>query len=265
MLRPGTTVPWLLLMLGCGASGPARQGRSGTYAQALDSATSACEQNPAYCAATAGQERIVPLAVRAAQVSAAGKSWMEIETLVETGIRERLIDCARRADAEVNREEFGGRSPTRADCEKVVGGTKENPVTGAMMLGRKKHALALDCAEAALGQSLPARFLREQRYRRGTRSQEPELVTHQKELDLLRAGASKALEGTVVPDLILHTGNPVQVQRVYDFKFPCPDTNPPVWRQSPPGNPLRARHQGDAYRMTFGTTPVLVTPRGMFP
>lgn len=265
MRRPSMTVPWLLLVLGCGTTVPARQGRTGTYAQALDSGNAACKQNPAYCAAAAGQERIIPLAVRAAQVSAAGKTWMEIETLVETGIRERLIDCARRADEEVNREEFGGRSPTRADCEKVVGGTQENPITRAMVLGRKKHALALDCAEAALGQSLPARFLREQRYRKGVRDQGPELVTHQEELNLLRAGASKVLEGTVVPDLVLHTGNPVQVQRVYDFKFPCPDTNPPMWRQSPSGNPLRARNQGDAYRLTFGTSPVLVTPRGLFP
>jgi len=242
-----------------------RQGRTGTYAQALDSGNAACEQNPAYCAATAGQERIVPLAVRAAQVTAAGKTWMELETLVEAGIRERLVDCARKADAEVNREEFGGRSPTPAECDKVMGGTKENPITGAMRLGRKKHALALDCAEAALGQSFPSRFLREQRYRKVARAQEPELVTRQEELDLLRAGASKALQGTVVPDLVLHTGNPTQVQGVYDFKFPCPDTNFPKWRQSPPGNPLGVRHQGDAYQLTFGTPPALVTPKGLFP
>lgn len=39
-----------------------------SYAQSLDTATSACRQNPAYCAAMAGEETVVPLSPRVIRV-----------------------------------------------------------------------------------------------------------------------------------------------------------------------------------------------------
>jgi len=44
----------MLLAMGCSA-------RRGGYAQAVDSATAACQRNPAYCARVGGEEAVVPL------------------------------------------------------------------------------------------------------------------------------------------------------------------------------------------------------------
>jgi hypothetical protein len=66
-----------------------------------------------------------------------------------------------------------------------------------------------------------------------------------------------------VPDVVIHTGDPLQVQRVYDFKFPCPKNNQAQWRTHPPDNPFRFRDQGDAYSMALGTPPFRVTPEGI--
>ncbi|MBZ4423390.1 hypothetical protein K8638_43895, partial [Myxococcus sp. RHST-1-4] len=84
---------------------------------------------------------------------------------------------------------------------------------------------------------------------------------HETELRMLRNGG-KELVGSVVPDVVIHTGEPTQVQRVYDFKFPCPESNPSTWRKYPGGNPIGARHQGDAYMKTFGVRPSRITPKG---
>jgi hypothetical protein len=83
-------------------------------------------------------------------------------------------------------------------------------------------------------------------------------------LALLREGASAQLAGTVVPDVVIHTGNPLQVQGVYDFKFPCPGTKDPSWRRYPPNHPQGIRTQGEAYNVVLGGRPRLVSPKGVF-
>ncbi len=37
-----------------------------------------------------------------------------------------------------------------------------------------------------------------------------------------------SLAGTIEPDIVIHPGNPAEVLDVFDLKFPCPGTNPPV-------------------------------------
>jgi hypothetical protein len=58
----------VVFLSGCGgsASFAVRQTgpRSGRLMQSMDSASSACRQNPAYCTATAGEESILPVPVR---------------------------------------------------------------------------------------------------------------------------------------------------------------------------------------------------------
>jgi rRNA maturation protein Nop10 len=230
----------------------------------MDSASAACRRNPAYCATGAGEEMVVPLQVRAAQVGAARKAWAEFEESERKSIENLLVQCAQRADAEVNRKEFGGRHPTREECEKQVGGSRENPITRAMRLGNAKHALALQCTQEKLGLAHPGRFSLEQRYRTHPDTRQLQRITAERALESLRNGG-RELSGTVVPDVVIHTGDPIQVQRVYDFKFPCPESNPPSWRQFPPGNPHGALNQGVAYRKTFGTQPRIVTPHGAVP
>jgi len=252
----------LLSTVGCGVGGPARRGTE-RYALTTDSATAACQRNPAYCAKVIGEEAVVPLEVRAVQVGATGKAWQVLDALVTQGIEDLLVECARWADAEVNRTKFGGRHPTTAECEQQVGGTRENPVTRAMRLGGAKHALALQCTAEKLGRAHSERFSLEQRYRLHPETRQLERILHKTELEMLRNGG-KELAGSVVPDVVIHTGDPLQVQRVYDFKFPCPESNPPTWKRYPPGNPLKASNQGEAYRNVFGVAPVPVTPKKVF-
>jgi hypothetical protein len=247
----------MLLAVGCSA-------RRGSYGQAVDSATAACQRNPAYCARVGGEEAVVPLQLRAAQVAAAGKTWQVLDEVTVAALDQLLTECAQQAGAEVNRRELGGKSPTKAQCDEQVGGTRENPVTRAMTLGRAKHELAVQCAQEKLGRAYPGRFSLQQRYRLNPRTRQLELISHEQELAMLREGASAQLVGTVVPDVVIHTGDPLQVQGVYDFKFPCPDSNDPSWRRYPPNHPLKARNQGAAYAEILGEPPGLVTPKGVY-
>ncbi|HYO64529.1 MAG TPA: hypothetical protein VEU33_00495, partial [Archangium sp.] len=77
---------------------------------------------------------------------------------------------------------------------------------------------------------------------------------------LVRQGREKELEGTLEPDVVIHTGDPLKVWAVYDFKFPCPETNPPFWRKYPKGHPYQGRTQGEMYQRALGRSPSRVTP-----
>ncbi|QSQ18726.1 hypothetical protein JY651_25535 [Pyxidicoccus parkwayensis] len=229
----------------------------------MDSATSACERNPAYCAKVAGEETVHPLVVRAVQVGTVGRAWQVLDELARKPIEDILVECAKWANAEVNKKELGERAPTEQECEQQVGGTRENPVTRGMRLGGAKHRLATPCTEEKLSRTLPGRFRLEQRYRINPDTRQLELITHEAELEMLREGG-KELVGSVVPDVIIHTGNPLQVQAVFDFKFPCPETNTPKWRSLSPGNALGVRNQGEAYFKVLGEAPSRVAPGGVF-
>jgi hypothetical protein len=255
----------LLLIAGCGAGSPARRGPTEGYAQSLDSASAACRQNPAYCTALAGEEAVVPLQVRAAaQVAAAGKAWAALEESERKGIEAILKECAQWAHTQVNRKEFGEHSPTQQQCDEQVGGTAENPITRRMRLGSAKHTLAVQCTKEKLEVAYPGRFSLEQRYRLSPDTRKLERISHKTELEMLRNGG-KELVGSVVPDVVIHTGNPLQVQWVYDFKFPCPESNSGSWRQLPPGNPHKVQNQGDAYKKVFDAPATLITPKKASP
>ncbi|NPC87006.1 hypothetical protein HPC49_53610 [Pyxidicoccus fallax] len=132
-----------------------------------------------------------------------------------------------------------------------------------MRLGSAKHALATQCAEVNLGNFLPGRFSLEQRYRIHPETRQLERIQHESELEMLRKGG-KELVGSVVPDVVIHTGNALQPQRVYDFKFPCPESNPGSWRDYRSGNPHNIKNQGEAYQKVFDAPSLLVTPKGVF-
>jgi hypothetical protein len=199
----------------------------------------------------------------AAQVAAAGKAWAALEESERKGIEAILVQCAQWADTQVNRKEFGNHSPTQQQCDEQVGGTAENPITRGMRLGSAKHTLAVQCAQEKLQEAYPGRFSLEQRYRLPPDTRKLERISHKAELEMLRNGG-KELVGSVVPDIVIHTGDPLQPQRVYDFKFPCPENNPPTWRVYPTGNPHKVAHQGQAYERVFGVPALRVTPKGVF-
>ena len=82
---------------------------------------------------------------------------------------------------------------------------------------------------------------------------EPVYLTQVKAL--LKQGRAAELLGTIEPDLVLHLpGQPLHVQRVFDFKFPCVNTDKPMrWRD-------QVRNQGAAYEEALRVKPSRVQP-----
>ncbi|WNG42103.1 hypothetical protein F0U61_23345 [Archangium violaceum] len=62
-----------------------------------------------------------------------------------------------------------------------------------------------------------------------------------------------------MPDIVIHSGNPLDVLAVYDFKFPCPDTNKPSWREYEQG-PFAGSTQGKMYLEILKVGPNLIAP-----
>jgi Protein of unknown function (DUF3396) len=128
-------------------------------------------------------------------------------------------------------------------------------VTRAMQLGREKHALALQCTGEKLDALIPGRFSLEQRYRYDPQTGQKQLISPEETQTLRQHGCGDELEGTIVPDVVIHPGNPLEVLAVYDFKFPCPISNRPRWRSYPKGHPKAGSTQGDVYLEFLGVEP----------
>lgn len=237
------------LLIGCGSAG-----------YAVDSATSACRQNPTYCALVAGEETVVPTAIRGgAEVASVAATLQMLTPETRSDIEQVLVECVEWANTEINRQRFGGKSPSREQCREELPGTDPcgKKVTRAMQLGTEKHALARQCTETKLGTLIPGRFSLEQRYRYDSqKTGQKQLVSREEERALRQQGCGDELEGTIVPDVVIHSGNPLEVLAIYDFKFPCPITNRPRWNPSPRAGST----QGDVYLEFLGVEPNLVTP-----
>jgi hypothetical protein len=107
----------------------------------------------------------------------------------------------------------------------------------------------------------PGGFSLKPRYRYDRRTGQKSLVSAEEKDALLRQGG-EALKGTLEPDVVIHSGDPLQVQAVYDFKFRCVNTDGrPGWRSYPEGHPHAGRSQGQMYRDALGPEPQIVTPR----
>ncbi len=254
------------LLTGCGSAG-----------YTVDSATSACRQNPAYCAQVAGEETVVPTlrvvaaeeamvpTVRgAAELASVGATLrVVLDVATKSRIEQALMECAGWAHDKVNRQYFGNEGPSREQCKEQL--PQLDPcgrkVTRAMQLGTEKHALAIQCAAHKLGELIPGRFSLEQRYRYDKQSRQTELVSPEQARALRQQGCWDELQGTLVPDVVIHTGNPLRVQAVYDFKFPCPIKNEPTWRQYEGEHPYRDSSQGQIYSEALQAESALVAPR----
>ncbi|WNG51357.1 hypothetical protein F0U60_49910 [Archangium minus] len=240
----------------------------GSAGYSVDSATGACRQNPAYCATLAGEETVVPTAVRGAtELASVGAALRVLTANMKASIERELVECAEWASDTVNRQHFGGNSPSRSQCQEQMGmdpcGKK---VTRAMHLGREKHYLALQCVEDKLGALIPGRFSLEQRYRYDRQTGEKQLVSREAAQALRQQGCADELLGTLEPDVVIHSGNPLEALAIYDFKFPCPSTNEPRWNDYPPGHPYERFSQGAMYKEAFGVKPHPVAPRwGVYP
>jgi hypothetical protein len=262
-VRPGWAAPLAGLLLGACHAG---RGSPGAYAQALDSATSACRTRPWLCASTAGEQAVVPLGTR--RVADAGASLAAVAAALSVADRERLerdlTDCADLARSEVLVKFLDGRSPTPEECrEKGTFGGRFR--TRAMFLGEEMHKVALACAEARLKVLRPGGFSVEPRYRYTAEPHRLELIEPDTEAALLEQGCYGELKGTLKPDIVIHTGNPLAPQAVYDFKFPCIRLEDGAWCRYASG-PYQGQMQSAVYRKALSVQPFQVIPRiGVMP
>lgn len=129
-----------------------------------------------------------------------------------------IKECVAQAHADVNdaypkqkgNTQFqNGRFPSDEECRKVVRrDSVGDKITLAQELGKLKHAVAFSCIEARLPENLRENWTREPRYK-------PEPDTNGVEL-------SSGGLGSLLPDLVVHgTRNAIDVQCVYELKFPC--------------------------------------------
>jgi hypothetical protein len=199
--------------------------------------------------------------VNAARTTAAALRLLEAAELAR--IEQILTECVKDAHAEVNDRELGqGKRPTREQCNQVLRREQGQDVTLAMELGRKKHEQALDCARTKLGPLFSENVSINPHYKVDAAGRW-RLLDPNQVAQWLRDGLFSQLLGTLIPDVVVHaSGNPLQGQRVYDFKFPCMPTSPPSWRQYPKDHPHHPKDQGDKYKEAVGLEgkPSFVSP-----
>ncbi|RKH55581.1 hypothetical protein [Corallococcus llansteffanensis] len=259
--------PWWLLLL-CGllltaCAGP--QGRAPSrYEQTMDSATSGCLRNPA-CATQVGEDAVLPWLSRAAARAGQAAAMLRVWEAAEVAHVERvLVECAKQANSDVNERLLGpGRRTTPEVCTEKVLDANGREVTRAMQLGEAKHAAALECVQRVLGATDAGRFSVEPRYLKDATTGRTRWLDPEEVAQWLQDGQFYLLTGSIVPDVVLHAlGNPLKVQRIYDFKFPCPVSNPPIWDIYAPGHSFAGKTQRDVYQQLLNAdrAPQLVSP-----
>nr|WP_240673041.1 hypothetical protein [Corallococcus coralloides] len=178
-------------------------------------------------------------------------------------LEKQLAACAVQAEQLGNARYFENRPPTRQECAEVVEQDRcGKPVTRAMQLGKQKHVLALQCAEAVLKELWPAPFSIEQRYRYYPNARFLETISRAKEAQLIADGCTEELRGTIKPDLVLHGDrNLLKSALTLDFKFPCPDSNEPQWTRYGRNSPYANQTQQEVYEQALGGRALLVSPQ----
>ena len=252
-----------LLLSGCGSVAPVGRGRSTHFAHSVDSATSACLRSAA-CSAATGEDAVLPWLARAASVARTTAAMLRLLSTAELQrVEALLVECAKAAHFQVNEQMFGpNKRPTREQCEEKVKNPWNQDVKRAVELGRLKHEAALKCAQRELEKSLPGNYSLEPRYGYEPKTKQTRLISREQVEEWLQAGWQHLLLGTLVPDVVLHeTGNPMKVQAVYDFKFPCHPSTDPSWHRYPPGHPYHGFTQGEIYKQVLKIEdPVFVSP-----
>lgn len=231
---------------------------------ALDSVSNACLRNPQACATLTGKEVTTVQAVGTAVASGAAVLGAVDEQL-RGNIKEKLEDCADLARSEVlirHRKEFKNPSPSADECRQMTKDAQGRRVTWAMRLGAEMHAVALQCSETELNKLRPGGFSLEPCYRYDKSTGQTTFISCEKVQELLESGCSNELIGTLSPDVVIHRGNPLNADDVFDFKFPCVSSNSPSpWRQYPPGHPCYPFDQAEMYQKALGPNPQPIFPR----
>jgi len=231
-----------------------------------NSVSAACRNNPAGCAELTGTS-VAP--TPGLTVASAGYTVHQVvqalDNLTRDGIEEALKKCADEARSELLLRysgNFAGISPTAQECMEWVKDTTGRRVTWAMRLGQEMHEVALKCAEQELSRLRPGGFGIEPRYLFDLATGERRLVSRETERALEESGNGGELKGSIKPDVVIHAGDPLKVQAIYDFKFPCVNTDRvPQWGSYPEDHPYGDFNQGEVYEKALGCRPARVVPR----
>ncbi|RUO90891.1 hypothetical protein D7Y11_22900 [Corallococcus sp. AB018] len=260
----GRRTDWLWVFVAVGLGGCAGP-RPRTYAQqGMDSVSNTCRTQPALCT---GPESVMPVP-RAAQVAtlmAGAKLALDAEA--KQAVESVLKQCAEDARSEVMLRYQDGKDPTVEQCNELVRNARGETVSRAIWLGEQMHAVALACASEGLEAVISGRFSIEPTYRPAQRTGTFTPLSNE-EVELLKQPRFLyELKGTLSPDIVIHSGDPIRVSAVYDFKFFCSNAamkSAPEWRplsnRASPNGPT----QKDSYMKAFnlGTRQVLrVIPR----
>ncbi|MFE8601368.1 hypothetical protein [Archangium violaceum] len=265
----------LLVLAGCATGFPVVSTQGATrapvqYAQSTDSATAGCLRNPACYKTLPGEEAVIPWVSRAADAANAATTMSVMLDKADVKVVEQVLtDCAQKANEQVNKEdeELQGREPTREECRQVVRMDGGKEVTRAMELGARKHEVALDCVRNAFAERFTQNVRVEPTYQKDFSTGLWRWVDPKQVEEWLQLGLTSMLWGALVPDIVIHvSGDPNQVRRIYDFKFPCPADNRPTWRPFTEGQAHYPNHQGTMYRKALlegKLDPRFVTPKGI--
>jgi hypothetical protein len=178
-------------------------------------------------------------------------------------VEQELKACAEYARSKVIIDHLNGEPPTRKQCNEYVEDPKSGRrITRAMLFGCLMHEVALACTREALDKRLPGSFSLEQRYRYDRTNGALQLVSEAEVRSLLRSGCGYELTGTLVPDVVIHSGDPLQPLAVYDFKFPCVNSDAvPASRQYPPDHPYAGATQELIYQEALKAQVKRIVPR----
>lgn len=225
-----------------------------------NTASAACRQNPANCVALTGKETAATVGIAVASLSATLKV---LDNLTRLSIEQALSECADLARSEVllrYASTFRASTPDASECGTFTVDANGQRVTWAMRLGTEMHQVASSCAGEKLGKLRPGGFSLEPRYRYDRGTGRWKYVSPEEEQTLADYGNLGELRGSLKPDVVLHSGNPIDLLAIYDFKFPC--TMPldmkevPDWPEYPEGHPYEGQSQGDMYRKLLGLNTV---------
>ncbi|WP_242594649.1 hypothetical protein [Corallococcus exiguus] len=185
-----------------------------------------------------------------------------LDAALKQQVQEALEECADEARTEVILANFGTRRPTPQECNEQIRDAQGRTITRAMKLGDEMHRVALQCAEEKLNELRPGGFSLEPTYLYDLDSGKTTWLSPAEVARIRQRGSLGELKGSLVPDVVLHTGDPAQVQAVYDFKFPCADvTKRSRWRDYPSEHPYSGSNQGVMYRQALKVgDPMIVQP-----
>lgn len=256
---------WLagcLLLSAC--AGAPRSRAPGRYAWD-NTVDAACRANAANCG-LAGKEAVKdPWIAVATAGSTVDEALQVLDTAMRERIEEALKECADEARSTVllrYRQYFKGASPTPEDCMRSAQEVAGQRVNWAVYLGTQMHRVALQCTEERLNELRPSGFSLEPRYGYDRKTGRKRLIRPEEEQALERSGNSGELRGTLKPDVVLHRGDPLDVLAIYDYKFPCVNSDRrPSWNSYPAGHPYSNTSQGEMYEEALGVRPLRVAPR----